>query len=350
MWSALLNDGVRPASEAELEELLSTPSAGLVAELGTLTGDLLILGAGGKMGPTMARMARRALDLAGRDDVDVIAVSRWSDTAAADRLRAAGVRVEVADVTVDSDLSALPEAANVVYLIGAKFGVSANPHTAWTVNAVLPALVGRRYAKSRLAVLSTGNVYPLTPVEAGGPTESDPTGPVGEYAMSCLGRERAVDAVSAEHGTAAAIIRLNYAVELRYGVLADLATRIHAGTPIDLATGHVNVVWQRYASEVALRSLLHASNPPFVLNLTGPETVSVRRVATRLGELLGAEPVFTGEPAPTALLSNAGRCHALFGYPDIALDTLVAWQAGWLLAGGELWAKATKFERRDGRF
>jgi nucleoside-diphosphate-sugar epimerase len=168
--------------------------------------------------------------------------------------------------------------------------------------------------------------------------------------MSCLGRERASEAVSAEHGTEAAILRLNYAVEMRYGVIADLATRIRGGTPIDLTTGHVNLVWQRYANEVVLRSLRHASSPPFVLNLTGPEIVSVRAVAERLGRRLGVEPTFSGEPAETALLSNASRCHGLFGYPDVALDTLVDWQADWLRDGGPVWAKSTKFERRDGNF
>jgi len=350
MFMNLWRGALAPTDEVELEDRLSAPSPALVADMGGLRGDLVILGAGGKMGPTLARMAKRALDLAGHAETQVIAVSRWSDAVAADRLRQAGVRVVTADASVNGDLGTLPDAPNVVYLIGAKFGVSAQPHTAWTINAVLPALVARRYATSRLAVLSTGNVYPLTPVSAGGPTESDPTGPVGEYAMSCLGRERAIEAVSAEQGTEAAILRLNYAVEMRYGVIADLATRIRAGTPIDLTTGHVNVVWQRYANEVVLRSLRHASNPPFVLNLTGPEIVSVRAVAERLGRRLGVEPTFTGEPAETALLSNASRCHGLFGYPDVALDSLIDWQTDWLQNGGPVWAKATKFERRDGNF
>lgn len=338
-----------PVDEAALEDQLSAPSTALADDIADLDGDIVLLGAGGKMGPTTALMARRALDLAGRSDADVIAVSRWSDQAAAERLRGAGVRVVVADVSVD-DLGGLPDAQNVVYLIGAKFGVTAQPYAAWGVNTVLPALVARRYREARMAVLSTGNVYPLVPVDQRGATEATPPEPVGEYAMSCLGRERAVEEVSAQHGTRASLIRLNYAVEPRYGVLADVARKVVASESVDLTTGHANVVWQRYASEVVLRSLALASSPPFVLNLTGPETVVVREIADRFGELLGVPVSYTGEPASTALLANAGRCHGLFGYPDVALDTLVDWQAAWLRGGHETWDKATKFERRDGRF
>lgn len=339
-----------PADETALEERLSRPSPALIAEIADLPGDIVVLGAGGKMGPTISIMARRAQLAAGRDSARVIAVSRWSDANAAARVRTAGVQTQVADVSVDADLSALPDAANVVYLIGAKFGVSAAPHTAWMTNAVLPALVARRYAGARIVALSTGNVYPLMPVDGPGAAETEPPGPVGEYAMSCLGRERAIEAISASCGTPAALIRLNYAVELRYGVLTDLALRIRAGTPIDLATAWVNVVWQRYANEVVLRMLGRATSPPTVLNVTGVPALSVRDLASRLGELLGAAPTFTGAPASTALLSDARRCAQLFGAPEVDVDTLLRWQVDWLAAGNPVWAKATKFERRDGRF
>jgi hypothetical protein len=339
-----------PVDEAALEERLSRPTPALVAEIAGLEGDLVMLGAGGKMGPTLAVMARRALTAAGRHDVEVIAVSRWSDRAAAARVRALGVRTQVMDLGVDTELSALPDAAALVYLIGAKFGSSAQPHVAWTTNAVLPALLARRYPAARIVALSTGNVYPLVPVDGPGADETSPLGPVGEYAMSCVGRERAFEAASALRGTATALIRLNYAVELRYGVLTDLAERVRSRIPIALDTSHANVVWAGYVNEVVLRMLGRVSSPPTVLNVTGVPAVSVRAVADRLGELLGIEPSYVGAPAPTALLSDARRCVELFGAPEVDEWTLLRWQADWFAAGHPVWAKATKFERRDGKF
>ncbi|ASO20974.1 nucleoside-diphosphate-sugar epimerase [Actinoalloteichus hoggarensis] len=336
--------------EIALETALSAPSAALVAEAADWPGDLVVLGAGGKMGPTLCRMARRAADEAGRTDLRVHAVSRWTDAAVADRLRAEGVEPVVFDLTLDADLTALPDAAGVVFMVGAKFGSSAAPHHAWAVNAVLPALVARRYADSAIAAFSTGNVYPLVPVAAGGCTEDDAPGPVGEYAMACLGRERVLEHAADARGTRIAVLRLNYAVEPRYGVLADVGRAVAAAEPVDVTTSHVNVVWQRYANEVALRAMTRASSPPLVLNLTGPETASTRRIALGLAERLGVPAVFTGEEAPSALLNDAGRCHALFGYPDVALGTLLDWQAEWIGSGGVLWNKPTKFQRRDGRF
>jgi dTDP-4-dehydrorhamnose reductase len=339
-----------PVDDSALEELLSRPSSALVADMQGIAGDLVILGAGGKMGPTLAVLARRALDAAGRRDVAVTAVSGWSDAAAADRLRAAGVCVHTAKLGLDSDLAQLPDAAYVAFLIGAKFGVSSRPYVAWQTNAVLPALVARRYRDSRIAALSTGNVYPFVEPRTGGCREDQAPSPIGEYAMSCLGRERAFDAVSSEFGTPAAIIRLNYAVELRYGVITDLATRVLAGEAIDVTSSHVNVVWQRYANEVVLRSLLRADSPPLVLNVTGAETLGVADLATRLGELLDRPAVLTGEPAATCLLSDARRCLDLFGPPDVDVPTLLRWQADWLSRDGTVWAKPTKFERRSGQF
>lgn len=338
--------------EAALEERLATPSPALVADLGRIEGDLLVLGAGGKMGPSLCRLARRALDAAGRTDVTVHAVSRWSDKTAAGELEAAGVRTLAFDLMdPDADLSALPDAGNIVFMVGAKFGSAGAPSHAWAVNAAMPDRVVRRWPGARIAAFSTGNVYPLVPVASGGCTESDPVGPVGEYAMSCLGRERIFGHAALTRGTRVAAVRLNYAVDLRYGVLADIAYRVRAGEPVDVTTGHANVVWQGYANEVALRVLGHATDgEPFTLNLTGPETASVRRIARWFGEEFGTEPEFAGTEAPTALLSDASRCHALFGYPDVALRTLVGWQADWLRRGLPLSGKPTKFQVRDGRF
>lgn len=337
-------------TEAELEERLTAPSDALIADLATSSGDLLILGAGGKMGPTMATLARRGLDAAGRTGDQVLAVSRWSDGAVATRLQDAGVRTVTADLIADGDLSGLPDAAQVVFMVGAKFGTSTSPYLAWAVNAALPDRIARRYRDARISAFSTGNVYPIVPIASGGSRESDPVGPVGEYAMSCLGRERVFEYAAATWGTEVAIIRLNYAVDLRYGVLADIASRVLAGTPVDLTTGAVNVVWQGYANEVVLRSLGHASTDPFVLNLTGPETLSVRSVAEQMAAELGREVEFTGTPATDALLSDAGKCHRLFGYPEVSAGTLASWQVQWLAAGLPTSGKPTKFDVRDGRF
>ncbi|MET9063667.1 NAD-dependent epimerase/dehydratase family protein [Streptosporangium sandarakinum] len=334
---------------AELEERLARPSAGLVDDLGKLNGDILILGAGGKLGPSLVRLALNAGRAAGSER-RVIAVSRFSEPGLAEALAAEGVTVVPADVADERALRDLPDAENVVFLVGAKFGTQGREHTTWFTNAYLPGRVADRFRGSRIAALSTGNVYPLVPVTGGGSTEDSPEGPVGEYAMSCLGRERVLTHFSETHGTPMSLIRLNYAVELRYGVLVDLAQRILAGEPVDLATGQVNVVWQGYANEVTLRSLALASTPPYVLNVTGPETISVRQAALALGAALGREPVFTGEEAPTALLSNAGRCHRLFGYPELTPAELIEHTARWVADGGPLLGKPTKFERRDGRF
>ncbi|WDZ83872.1 NAD-dependent epimerase/dehydratase family protein [Micromonospora cathayae] len=337
-------------SESEVEDRLARPSAALVADLAGDTGDLVVLGAGGKMGPSLCRLARRGLDAAGRTGDRVYAVSRWSDRAAADALAADGVEPVTFDLLGDVDLAGLPDAADVVFMVGAKFGTAAAPHLAWMVNTVLPAAVARRYPTARIAAFSTGNVYPMVPVTSGGSVESDPPGPIGDYAMSCLGREQVFAHAAATRGTPVAVLRLNYAVDLRYGVLADIGQAVLAGEPVDVTTGHVNVVWQGYANEVALRSLRHASPDVFVLNLTGPETASVRRIAARMGERLGRPVSYVGTEASTALLNDATRCHALFGYPDVPLGTLIDWQADSLAAGLPTSGKPTRFTVRDGRF
>jgi dTDP-4-dehydrorhamnose reductase len=339
-------------SDNDLELRLARPSPGLVADLAALDGDIIVLGAGGKMGPSLCHLARLGLDAAGRTDARVLAVSRWSDREVEKRLRERGVETVTHDLSPAErrGLAALPDAANVVYMVGAKFGSSDQPAQTWAANTFLPLLVAERFAGARIAAFSTGNVYPLVSVTSGGCTEDDLPDPVGEYAMSCLGRERAFQYASLERGTRTALLRLNYAVDMRYGVLADIARTVAAGEPVDVTTGHVNVVWQAYANEVALRSLRHASSPALTLNVTGPETVSVRQAAVRFGQLLDATPTFAGTEASTSLLSNAGRCHAMFGYPDLAVQALIEAQADWVRRGGTLWSKPTKFQRRDGRF
>ena len=336
-------------SAAELEERLSRPHDALVDDLRKLDGDILVLGAGGKLGPSLVRLALRGVAAAG-SGARVTAVSRFTEPGLADALRAEGAYVVAADIADEAALVALPDAANVVFLVGAKFGTAGREHATWATNAYLPGRVAQRFAGSRIVALSTGNVYPLVPVAGGGCTEQTPVDPVGEYAMSCLGRERVLTHFAERNGIPTALIRLNYAVEMRYGVLVDLARAVLAGEPIDLTTGHANIVWQGYANAVTLRALHHAGVPPFVLNVTGPELVSVRQVATALAARLGREPSFTGAEAPTALLSNAQRCHGLFGYPDLPLAELVELTADWVADGLPLLGKATHFQRRDGRF
>ncbi|WP_053204200.1 NAD-dependent epimerase/dehydratase family protein [Jiangella muralis] len=333
----------------ELHRALATPSAALVEDLRDTPGDIVVLGAAGKLGPSLVMLALRALAEAG-SAARVHAVSRFGDSAVADELRAAGAHVIVADIAGDDALAALPDAENVILLVGAKFGTQGNEAAMWATNTYLPGRVAERYRSARIVALSTGNVYPLVATASGGASEADPVGPVGEYAMSCLGRERVLAHAAREHGTPLALIRLNYAVEPRYGILVDLGRQILAGEPVDVTTGHVNLVWQGYANEVILRALRHAASPEFVLNLTGPETLSTRRLAGKLGAALGRDVTITGQEAPTALLADAARCHALFGYPARSPDDLVRDVAEWLLAGGTVLDRPTKFQVRDGRF
>lgn len=336
-------------SVASLEADLSTPSARLVNDMRRVEGDVMLLGAGGKMGPTLAMLARNALDAAS-NPAEVIAVSRFSDKAVETRLRDAGVRTVSADLLDDQQLAGLPDAPNVVYMAAMKFGATGQEPRTWAMNTYLPGRVAERFRNSRIVAFSTGNVYPLTPLTAGAPTEDDPTGPVGEYAQSCLGRERMFQHFSSLYGTPVLLLRLNYAIELRYGVLVDIALAVRDEQPLDLSMGHVNVIWQGDANEATLRALLHCSTPPTVLNLTGPETASVRRLALRLGKRLGKTPRFVGEEAGSALLNDASRAHALFGYPSVTLDTMLDRVAAWVGAGGETSGKPTKFEVRTGAF
>ena len=338
-----------PRSETELDDLLSRPTETDVAALAQIEGDLLVLGAGGKMGPSLARLARRASDEAGIQR-RILAVSRFRTPGLVDALAAHGVEPVVCDLLDPGSLDKLPRLPNVVLMAGQKFGTTGDPALTWALNAYLPGTVARRFVTSRLVVFSTGNVYPVTSSKGSGPSETDPTGPIGEYAQSALARERIVGFFSTTQQMPAAILRLNYAVELRYGVLRDLADRIWHREPIDLTTGHVNVIWQRDANAIALRTLLRCAVPPFVLNVTGPERLSVRELALALGERFGIEPAFTGREASTALLSDASHCQDLFGPPTVSTDMLLDWVADWVGRGGRSLDKPTHFEEREGRF
>ena len=335
-----------PRDEDELEERLSRPTAELTAVLATVPGDVLVLGAGGKMGASLARMARRA-DRVRR----VIAVSRWTNRRAAESLEAHGVGTIGADLLSPRELAALPDAPNVVFMAGQKFGTTGNPNATWAMNAAVPAFVAERFAGARIVAFSTGNVYPLTPPARGGSRESDPAAPVGEYAFSCLARERIFGAAAERHHTPVAIVRLNYAHDLRYGVLTDLALRVVRGEPIDLAMGYVNVIWQGDANAFALAALARAATPdPYIVNVAGPATHRVADLARALGQRLGTEPVLVGTEGTDALLSDASRMRELLDHTPLPVETLLDWVAGWVRAGGPLLGKPTSFERRDGRF
>ena len=335
-----------PRSEEELEEALSRPGDALTATLARIHGDLLVLGAGGKMGPSRARMAKRA-DPARR----VIAVSRWTSHAAERALQAHGVDTLRADLRDPHALAALPNAPNVVFMAGQKFGTSGSPATTWAMNAGVPAFVAERYAGARIVAFSTGNVYPLTPPARGGSIETDEPAPMGEYAFSCLARERLFAAGSARHGTLVSLVRLNYAHDLRYGVLTDLAVRIAARQPVSLAMGYVNVIWQGDANAFALATLAHATAPePYVVNVAGPDVLRVADLAGALASRLGVEPIFADTEAPDALLSRSTRMRELLDRPLLPLDTLLDWVADWVARGGPLLNKPTGFEKRDGKF
>ena len=336
-------------SEAALDDLLTRPSPPLVEFIRTVRSPLVILGAGGKMGPTLAVLARRAADAA-RHTLDIVAVSRFTDVAARDWLEARGVRTLACDLLDRAAIARLPDTANLVSLVGLKFGTSTNPSATWAVNTLATAHLCERYAASRIVALSTGNVYPPSDVTQGGSREEAPLTPVGEYANAAVARERLYEYFSGRSGTPVAILRLFYAVELRYGVLVDIARQVLAETPIPLATGFFNCIWQGDANELILRALPLADSPPSVWNLCRPETFSVREVAHRLGRHLGREPRFNGAEAPVALLGISARLVERLGPPATAPEAMLAWIAAWVAAGGRNLGKPTHFEVRDGRY
>jgi nucleoside-diphosphate-sugar epimerase len=339
----------RIENTAHLEDLLSEPTEQAVEALAGLEGDLLILGVSGKMGPTLARMARRALDQAGSRR-RVIGAARFGAPGAEDGLRAHGVETVRCDLLDGEALARLPDAACVLVMVGMKFGATGQEARTWAVNAFLPGLVCQRFRRARIVAFSTGNVYGLTPVALGGSRESDALAPVGEYAMSCLGRERLYEHFSRTLDIPMAMLRLNYAVEMRYGVLVDLARRVQATRPIDLRMGQLNAIWQADANAAALCAFAHVASPPRVVNIAGPELLSVRRLAEQFAELLGVGVAFEGSESADALLSNGQLGHRLFGYPRVGAAQLVGWTADWLSRGGETLDKPTHFDVRDGKF
>lgn len=333
----------------QLEDLLSQPSAAAVAAMGRLQGDLILLGVGGKMGPTLARMAMRASQAAGVRR-RIIGAARFSSPGLESQLQQHGLETIRCDLLDPAQLQSLPEVPNVIYMAGMKFGTSGQSALTWAMNSFLPGLVCQKFRRSRIVAFSTGNVYNLSPVTRGGSLETDPCDPVGEYAISAMGRERIFEHFSRTLGIPVAILRLNYATEMRYGVLLDLAMQVQAGQAIDLAMGNFNAIWQADANAMTLAALAHVASPPFVLNIAGPEILSVRRVCQQLGQLLGKTVNFKGQEAADALLSNGQLGHRLFGYPRVGPLQMIHWLADWVGRGGATLGKPTHFEVRDGVF
>jgi nucleoside-diphosphate-sugar epimerase len=337
------------ADDAALDDLLSAPTPAAIEAVRRTAGDVIILGVAGKMGPSLAAMVKRASDAAGARR-RVIGVARFSTPGSEAALKRGGIETIAADLLDEEQLARLPDAPNVIYMAGMKFGSTGQEALTWAMNAYLPGAVCRRYRRSRIVAFSTGNIYGLVPLSGGGSVEADVPNPIGDYAMSCLGRERMFEHFSRSMGIPVSIIRLNYAVELRYGVLADLARTVYAEDAIDLSMGNVNVIWQADANAMAVASLVDAASPPFVLNVAGPETLSVRRVCEQLGAAMGKPPRFTGQEAPAVLLNNGQLGHRLYGYPRVGADQLIRWTADWVARGGASLGKPTHFETRDGKF
>jgi nucleoside-diphosphate-sugar epimerase len=333
----------------QLEERMSRPSEADIAAMRDIEGDVIILGVGGKMGPTLAQLIRRSADAAGKN-VRVIGVARFSDKTMPDALRTHGIEPLACDLLEREELAKLPDAENVIFMAARKFGTTGAEHLTWAINTQLPGLVADRYRHSRIVCFSSGNVYPLVSATSGGASERTPVGPQGEYAQTVLGRERVFEHASHRRGMKVALLRLNYAIDLRYGVLVDIARAVFERRPVDLRTQLVNVIWQGDANSVCMRSIAHCSSPPFILNLTGPETLSTRWIAEQFAERFGCEASFTGEGADCALLNNAAKCHRLFGYPTVTPDEMIDWIADWIMAGGALSNKPTHFQAQDGRF
>jgi len=334
--------------ELRYKKLLE-PSEELLADMADLEGDLLILGVGGKMGPALAMLAKQAIDRIGIKK-RVIGVSRFSEEGLQEELNSQGIETYKADLLEDKQLDALPDAPNVLYLAGTKFGTKGKESFTWAMNAYLPGRVAQKYKSSRIVAFSTGNVYHLTPVSMGGADESFTPQPYGEYAQSCLGRERLFQYYSSKNNTPVLIYRLNYANDVSYGVLLEIARSVKEKRPVDLSMGHVNVIWQGDANEIALRALHHCEVPAKILNVTGPETISVRWLAKQFGEALGEAPQFVNQEQETALLNNAAESFRLFGYPKVPLQKMIELIVGWMQEGGKTMNKPTHFQERAGQF
>jgi nucleoside-diphosphate-sugar epimerase len=337
------------ATEQQLEDRLSEPSGSDGRAMAALEGDLLLLGVAGKMGPSLALRARRACELAGVKK-RIIGVARFTTAGTREFLEANGVETIQADLLDSQALASLPDVENVIFMTGRKFGSTGSEHLTWAMNVLQPGMAADRFRRSKIVAFSSGNVYPLVPVREGGATESTPPAPVGEYAVSALGRERMLEYFSSRNGTPVTILRLNYAIDLRYGVLLDVGRKVFERSPVNLAMGHANVIWQGDANSICLQSFNLCQSPPVILNVTGPETVSIRWLAQRFGERFGVDPILEGVESDTALLNNAARCHRLFGYPSVTIEQMVEMVADWIGLGGATLNKPTHFETRDGKF
>lgn len=336
------------SKEQTLQEYLK-PSSKLIDDISRIEGDILILGAGGKMGPSMAKLVQDAINMSGVSK-KVIAVSRFSDNSVTDDLNGCGIETIKADLLNEDDIDKLPLSPNVIYLVGNKFGTTGNEPYTWMMNSFLPGKIAYKFRNSRIVVFSSGNVYPLTDVKNGGVTEEFSPSPIGEYAQSCLGRERIFQYFSQKFDTPLLIYRLNYANDVSYGILLEIAKSVFEGKEINLQMGNVNVIWQGDANEIAIRSLLHCSVPSKILNVTGPETVSVRWIANEFGKIFNKIPAFVNSEEDSALLSNAGECFKLFGYPSVSLKQMIDLISCWVLEGGKTINKPTHFQEREGQF
>lgn len=345
-----LMEGVVKIMDLEkIRAKLTEPSQELVEDFKRLDGDILILGMGGKMGTDLGLLAKNAIDRSGIPR-RVIGVSRFSDREIRQGLENQGIETISCDLEDEEQLAGLPQVKNVIYMVGKKFGTTGDEHTTWGINTYIPGRVANKYKNSRIVAFSTGNVYPLTWIGGGGSSEEDNPDPVGEYAQSCLGRERIFEYFARKNGTPMVFLRLNYANDLRYGVLYEVARSVREGRPIDLSTGHVNLIWQGDANEHALRALHCCSCPPNIINIAGPETISIRWLANTFGKEFGKEPVFINEERDTALLSNGSKGHKIFGYPKVTLREMIKWQVEWLNSGGEVLDKPTHYQERGGKF
>jgi nucleoside-diphosphate-sugar epimerase len=333
----------------QLEEMLSRPSDAAISAMSRLKGDIIVLGVAGKMGPTLARMIIRASEAAGVKR-KVIGVARFSNPTEANKLEFAGVQTIKADLLDQSQLDKLPDAPNVVYMAGMKFGSTGNEALTWAMNSYLPGMVAQKYQKGKIVAFSTGNVYGLSPIARGGSLESDALNPLGDYAMSCLGRERIFEHFSRTLHIPMAMIRLNYATEMRYGVLVDLAQRVWRGDEIDVAMGTMNAIWQADANAMSIAAFDHVSSPPFLLNVAGPELLSMRAVAQAFSQCMNKDVKIVGQEANDSLISNGQLGHKLYGYPRVAAGQMIDWIADWTMRGGESLGKPTHFEARDGKY